>query len=298
MQKNFYHLFANGDDARNFITSERDFTYEFNLIGICAYEKDVSVVSFSIEHSHPHALLYGTESACSSYKIQFENSSLCHISTTRGSRDNVRLQCELLLVDSEDYLKNVGTYSIIQPTKDGQPVMFYDYKWGSGSLYFRPDHHISIWQMTADGHLLQTMRYGDLSAREKRRICGRHSIPDEWEICQGLILPTNYVDKNRFEGIYQTYNCFRAYCGASNKQLSIVKERMASARGILMDDLEARQKCKDVAFELFQERDPRRMDLNRRMALALELRSRYHLSTRQLSTLVYLPENEIKKYVI
>ena len=298
MQKNFYHLFANGDDARNFIISERDFIFEFNLIGICAYEKDVTVVSFSIEHSHPHALLYGTESRCNSFRIQFEKSSLCHISTTRGSSDNVRLQCELLLVDEENYLRSVGTYSIIQPTKDGQPVMFYDYKWGSGSMYFRPDHHLSIWQLAEDGQVLRTVRYGDLSARLKRRICGRHSIPYDWEICNGLILPSNYVDKKRFEGIYQTYNCFRAFCGASNKQLSIVQQKMASARGIMMDDLEARQKCRELAFNMFRENDPRKLDLSRRMTLAMELRSRYHLSTRQLSTLVYLPESEIRKYAL
>ena len=44
MEKHFYHFYANGDDAKNFIISERDFIFQFNLVGICAYEKGVSVV--------------------------------------------------------------------------------------------------------------------------------------------------------------------------------------------------------------------------------------------------------------
>lgn len=297
MNKQYYHFFANGDDAKNFITSERDFIFEFNLVGICAYEKGVTVLSFSIEDSHPHGLLFGTEKDCQSYKIQYEISSLRHIAATRGSCDGVRFNCELLLVDDEDYLRNVGTYSIVQPTKDGKPVMFYDYKWGTGSMYFRPEGSIPIWQMSPDGQLLSAVRYGDISAREKRRICGRHTIPDDWLICNGLILPNNYVDVKGFEQIYRTYNCYRAFCGAGNKQLSVVQEKMASARGIMMDDMEARHKCKDVAYELFMEKDSRRMNVDQRLALARELRVRYHLSYRQLSSLTYLPEGEIAKYV-
>lgn len=251
MQKNFYHLFANGDDAKNFIISERDFIYEFNLIGICAYEKGVIVLSFSIEDSHPHGLVFGTEQACQSFRTQYETSSLRHIAATRGSCDNVDLHCELALVDSEDYLRNVGTYSIVQPTKDGKPVMFYDYKWGTGSMYFRPEGSIPIWQLAPGGQILPAVRYGDLSARERRRICGRHSIPDDWLVCNGIILPNNYIDVGRFEQIYRTFNCFRAFCGAGSKQFTVVQEKMASVRGVMMDDLEARQKCKDIALELF-----------------------------------------------
>ena len=297
MEKKFYHFYANGDDAKNFIISERDFIFEFNLVGICAYEKGVIVVSFSVEDSHPHGLLYGTEKDCESYKIQFETSSLRHIAATRGSCDNVTLKCELSLVDDEDYLKNVGTYSIVQPTKDGKPIMFYDYKWGTGSMYFRPEGNIPIWQLGPDGSLLPAVRYGDLPARERRRICGRHTIPEDWLVCNGIILPNNYVDVRRFEQIYRTFNCYRAFCGAGNKQLAVVQERMAVARGVLMDDMEARGKCKEVADELFDGRDPRRMSVDQRLGLARALRQRDRLSFRQLSTLVRLPESEIVKYI-
>ena len=297
MHENFYHLYANGDDAKNFVISERDFVFEFNLMGICAYEKGVRVLSFSIEDSHPHGLIHGPEKNCHAFKDTFELSSLRHIAATRGSCDNVVLKCELSPVTDDDYLKNVGVYSIIQPTKDGKPVMFYDYRWGSGSLYFRPMNHPLLWTTGPDGQVLTPFCYGKLSAREKRRICGRHKIPDDWLICNGIILPTNYVDVKGFEEIYHTFNCFRAFCGASNKQLAVVQEGMAKARGILMDDLEARQKCKLTASELFRESDPRRLDLDQRLHLARELRHRYHLSVRQLSTLARLPEGEITKYI-
>jgi len=61
---NFYHLFANGADASNFIASEQDFVYQFNLVGISAHNTKAKVVAFSIEETHPHFLLYGTSRKC------------------------------------------------------------------------------------------------------------------------------------------------------------------------------------------------------------------------------------------
>lgn len=72
---------------------------------------------------------------------------------------------------------------------------------------------------------------------------------------------------------------------------------MAATRGVLMDDMEARGKCKEVADELFGGRDPRMMNVDQRLGLARALRQRYRLSFRQLSTLARLPESELMKYI-
>jgi len=33
----YFHLFANGDDAKSFISSEEDYVFQFNLVGVCAF---------------------------------------------------------------------------------------------------------------------------------------------------------------------------------------------------------------------------------------------------------------------
>ena len=73
--------------------------------------------------------------------------------------------------------------------------------------------------------------------------------------------------------------------------------RMSDARGILLEDLEARRICADSSVKLFGQKDPRKLDTTKRLALARSMRKEFRISFRQLSTLVYLPESEIRKYV-
>lgn len=296
-ERRYFHLFANGDDAKGFIISEEDFIFEFNAIAICAYESGVTVVCFSLEDTHPHILLYGTEEQCNNFLMKFEDISLRHIYQTRGSLDGVTLHCELYQVDDADYLMNVGVYVTFQATKDGKPVMHYDYRWGTGSMYFREQNHIPIWLSDTNGTFHKPQKFSELTARAKRSLCGRHSIPDEWMVCDGLILPDNYIDIKKFESIYHTHNCFRTFSGTGKKKFSAVDDRMSEIRGLMMDDLEARRICSEESYSLFKTKDIRRMDLRKRYLLAKTLRQKYSITHRQLSILTRISETELRKYI-
>ncbi|MCQ2064272.1 MAG: hypothetical protein MJY66_00250 [Bacteroidaceae bacterium] len=87
----YFHLFANGDDARNFIISETDFFAAFNRVGVCAANSEAKVVSFSIEDTHPHILLFGTEKECTKFKKAYLISTMRYIAATRGSMYDVKL---------------------------------------------------------------------------------------------------------------------------------------------------------------------------------------------------------------
>ena len=73
--------------------------------------------------------------------------------------------------------------------------------------------------------------------------------------------------------------------------------RTSAHGGLALEDQEARQTCGDVGKQLYGIRDPRRLKGEQRLELARELRHRYHLTFRQLSLLVRLPESEIRFYV-
>lgn len=296
-RRDFYHMYANGDDAKNFIVCEADFAYEFNLIAISSLLSKASVLAFSLEDTHPHILLYATHDQAVSFKSHFENSSIRHISATRGSSDGVRLQCSLDLIVDEDHLMNVAAYVIIQSTKDGKPVMYYDYKWGTGSLYFRTVPYIPVWLLDEQSSPIVPVRFGDMKAAEQKAMNSRIHLPDGWLIAGGLILPQNYLDIKRYESIFRTHNCFRVFVGAGRKKITEVTGQMAMSRGVLMEDLEAREKCRALAKSLFGTCDVRRMDVQRRLRLAVELYREYRLAYRQLALLTRLPESEIRKYL-
>ena len=193
---------------------------------------------------------------------------------------------------------NVAAYTIVQPTKDGKNVMPYDYLWGTGSMYFRAEGHRPIWMYGPDGHLLQPVEVGSLTVKQRRELLHtKLAVPDWWLICNGFLLPDNYVDVKAFENIYRTANCFRVFMCSSKQRLDVVSKKMYEVRGVLMDDLEAYRICSDEAFRLFGVRDVRRLDVNRRMQLAAVLRREHKMSVRQTATMVRLPESEIQKYL-
>lgn len=293
----YYHMYANGVDAKNFIVSEQDFRAAFNLIGVVAANSAATVVSFSIEDSHPHVLLWGEKDDCNDFQSKYQSSYCHHIVKTRGNMDDVRLECENYKITGNESLKNVAVYTILQPTKDGKRVMPFDYLWGSGSMYFRTGNAPSLWQWSADGTLSEPVKMSSLTQRQIRAISfSRRSVPDDWLVCNGFILPCNYVDVKRFEGIYETFNCYRAFLGMTQKKDEEIIARMAKARGILLEDLEARRLCESVSLELFGRKSVRDLKSAQRMTLALNLRRYHQMTIRQISTLARLPESEIRKY--
>ena len=296
--EHYYHMFANGDDAKNFITSEREFKAAFNRVGLCAFITGVIVVAFSIEDSHPHILLWGTYEDCLKFKMLYESMSIRCIARRRGSADGVVLHCELYEVTDESYLKNVATYTIVQATKDGKAVMPYDYLYGTGALYFRNEFSVLPWLIDNFGKVTEPVKFGSLKDKEKSEYCwSKTYVPDEWLVCNGFILPTNYVDIRRFESIYRTHNCFRAFLSSGKNSDAPIAAKMAEIRGVQIEDLEARRICETVSFDLFSKRTARHLNTEERLQLAQTLRSRYHLAHRQLSFLTYIPESELRKYI-
>lgn len=299
MEKSFYHLYANGADAKNFIISKEDLKYEFNLFGICAVLSGAAVVAFSIEDTHIHGLLYGSHNECYLFKQYYEDISIRHIISSRGTKDGVCLELTLDLVDTEDYLLNVAAYVAVQPTKDGKRVMQYDYMWGSASMYFRSENHIPIWKVGYNGEIIESTSFKDLNKKSKQKIAGSRIgvIPACWQVCDGLILPSNYVDVKLYESIFKTHNCFRVFCSAGKNKMDAVMTRMAQVRGVNLEDFEARDICKRTCRLMFGKETARYLTTTQRLSLALELRRQYNMSMRQISTLCRLPQEEIVKYL-
>lgn len=298
MEKKYYHMFANGNDARNFITSEYEFKAAFNRFGLCSYLTGVKVLSCSVEDTHPHALLWGTLQECTEFIRTYESISTHSIARRRKSLDGVNLHCELYEVEDEQYLRNVAAYTIVQATKDGKPVMPYDYLYGTGALYFRSKKTVLPWLVDDSGQVRAPVEFRCLPDIEKRRICGSMSfIPDDWHVVNGFILPVDYIDTERFEAIFRTHNCFRAFLSSGKAKDEPVLAQMATARGVLIDDLEARRLCESACMELFGKHTTRHISPEERLILARQLRKTHKLSFRQLSFLTKVPEEELRKYV-
>lgn len=301
VRNDFFHMCAKGADVRNFIIREADYKPAFNYIGVCAANCKATVVSFSIEDTHPHILLCGTYGNCLKFMEMYERLYRYYAATNREKgKEKLKIHCELYPVgNDESYLLNVAAYTIIQATKDGKSVMPYDYKWGTGSMYFRCGNYTPPWYFDSNGIILPKTPFNEAGTVEKRKILHTrtYSIPGTWLICNGLILPENYIDIRLFEDIYQTFNRFRVFLSSPKQREEEMLSKMASYRGVSVDDLEAREICKSCCEKLFGSRSTSALKADERLSLARELRHQYHLSFRQLSILVRLPEAEIRSYI-
>lgn len=297
-QSGYFHLCSNGELTPQFISCDEDYRVVFNLIGVSATHADVSVLSFSIEDTHLHALLFGSREGCFRFKSAFEDSWLHHVGRVRGTRHGAQIDLDIIPVDNHEYLMSVGTYTIIQPTKDGKQIMPYDYRWGTGSMYFRAAGHQSIWRLDASGNRISTVRAGDLSRHQLREfLCSRRCIPAHWRLCNGLLLPDNYVDVAHFERIYRTANCYRVFLASNRNRDQQILQRIAEFRGVFLDDGESRAICAETIQALFGIKDIRRLDGQQRLQVAQLLRRKYKLSIRQIASLVRLKYTEVCKYV-
>ena len=294
----FFHLTCDGARTPKFILLPSDYPAAFNLIAVCAAYCKVRVVAFSIEDTHLHLLLEGRYEDCEAFKIMFERSYLRHVSKTRGTIRDAKIDLDIFPIEDEDHILEVGTYVLAQPTKDGKPVLPQDYRWGTASMYFRSGPHISIWRYDDRGNLHDLVRADSLSYSVVRAFaCSKRRIPGHWLICNGLILPDNYVDVALFERIYKTHNRYRVFMASSKQKDLEIKRREAAYLGVTMDDSEARKYCFEVCRELFNVEDVKKLDAEQRIHLAQTLRTRYKLSHRQLAKLAELPLPEIRTYV-
>lgn len=296
--EHYYHMFANGDDAKNFITSELDFKKAFNRFAVCSFLTSASVLSFSVEDTHPHALLYGMYSQCIAFKEMYESMSVRSIARSRGSAKDVNLHCEIYEISDEHYLMNVGAYTIVQAIKDVKAVMPYDYLYGTGALYFRSRYSVLPWLIDDNGNVCTPVPLASLTLQERCSLCGtRARMPEEWTTCNGFILPTCFVDVTRFEEIYRTHNCFRVFL-SSRKAMDVdLMAKMSEVRGVVIDDLEARKLCMESCQRLFRRNSTTHLNAQERIMLSRHIRQKYHLSFRQLASLVHVPEDELRKYV-
>jgi len=291
-------MFSDGAESVDFILSDEDMRAAFNRFGVCAANSNVEILGFNIEDTHIHGLLYGEYDECTKFSLYYESLTRYYLQSNRSSIKSGTIEISLLEITDERYLRNTGSYVIVQPTKDGKKVMPYDYMWGTGCMYFRQPNYVPVWRLSDKGKLEDIISFGSLNYREKRRIThSQMSVPDDWQVCNGLILPSNYVNVKMFEDIFVTHNCFRVFLASTKDKDQEVLSRMASVRGVQIEDLEARLLCSSICQQIFGKRGVKNLTTSERILLAQECRRRYRFSFRQLSSLVKIKESDLRTYV-
>ena len=295
--KGYYHIFSNGADAADFIIDKRDRILAMNRIARCVHRSEVEMIVFSIEDTHVHFIVFGEQEKVLEFKRLYEDLTRRRISR-RENRCDAAFSLEIYQINDRSYYQNVAAYVAIQATKDHQPIMFYDNPWSSAPLYFRSGKVTPVWYFDDDDLIRSPVRFGDLSARNRLRILGGvEDLPDNWLVCNDIVLPLNYVAVRKFEEIFKTHNAYRVFCASRADKNDAINGKMADIRGVALSEEECRGICGNICEEVFGFRDLRRLDTRQRIRLAQEVRKRYKIAIPQIARRVHLPESELRKYL-
>jgi len=219
IKKRFFHACSNGRLTGEIFHTVEDYIESSNRLALCAahWNGKVRVIAYCLMPTHIHFLLFGSAKECASFITDYEDMTIRHIRKTNLGWKHDELYLELREVTPGDGVKSECAYILRNPTQAGMPYLPWEYPWSSGSLFFMP----SDWERKVfDNELLSTdddrvKTIGELSQRAKYRLFHTKecSLPSEWTMHKGIVLPSNYVISSDNLAGYNSKKDFLYYVG-------------------------------------------------------------------------------------
>jgi len=258
-----------------------------NRVAVCVNKFQLTVLAFVLMDNHFHFVVNAsTREMCISFVNEFKRLTAIFNKKTYNEQNSLeKLPINVEDVNDEDYLKTLICYVIKNPTK-ARISMFYDYPWGSGQLYFRRSDVSAL--------LLNGAKpWRDYSATQLKRIfSSRIDIPDNWLISNNYILPNNYVQTLFVEQLFGTTKSYMYF-------LSLNKDKEVDSKckwnAICLSDIEMRQARNEFSKELFGTEHLHSLSIQQRIIIAKKLHQQYSISNKQLSRVLAIPLDEVKK---
>ena len=281
----YYHICSDGNHSFALFLSDGEFKAAMNAVAICALITKVDILAFVLMDNHFHfAVRAESEERCRLFILELKRMIGIRLAVNPERRGVMRrLPVQIIAVNDEDYLRVLICYILKNPTK-ARKGMFYNYLWGSGSLYFNT------------GIPATATRVKDCGRRKVKEVVGTHCrIPEDWLIDDGVILPINYICTEDVERLFRSTRSFMFFL-SKNADESIEKD-YKEWNDINLDDTEMRRERDAIAKRVFGTSRLRDLSGPDRITLAKHLRRRFLCSSKQLSRVVQVPLKEIEQKV-
>ena len=277
--RGYYHICSDGNHSSVLFLDEDDFKAAMNRVAVCALRLKVVIVAFVLMDNHFHFIIRArSKEEAIRFANEFKRLTGIYQSHKYGRANSlVHLPVKVLFVDGSDYLKTVICYVIKNPTK-ARLGMFYDYPWGTGGLYFRNGRRATSGSRSV----------GSFSQEAIRALCKtRVAIPKDWLICDGVLLPENYVAIGEAEQLLRSPRAYMFFLSL-NKDDDIERE-FGDWNDLRLTDSELRQERDSFIRQRFGQCRFRDLAVPDRLKVARYLRHKYLCSKKQIARIVQLP---------
>ena len=282
----YYHVCSDGNFASVIFHNSDDFRAAMNRVACCSLRLRVVILAFVLMDNHFHFIIRAP-SEDDAYRFAHEFKRLTGLFLTEKyhlPNSLKKLPVKVLPILDEDGLRTKLCYVLKNPTK-ARIGMFYDYPWGTGGLYFRKV-----------GPFLPSCSVASFAKDTIRKVCQtRVSIPADWQISDGILLPENYVPVMEVEQLFRTTRSFMYYLSL-NKDDEIEQE-MGEWNALRLTDSELRQERDIYAKEQFGKTRFRDLSAPERIKVARYLRHKFLCSKKQIARIVQVNYETIEKAI-
>ena len=136
-KKGFYHLFSDGFRTDVLFEDKLAFIAGMNIVALCFFRCNVSILAFCLMDNHVHFILYGTKEDCLKFRDKFIHKYGIWHSNRHSGKIHETIDFDIKLMDDERYILNSIAYVLRNCIAAGYGYCASDYPWSSGGLYFR-----------------------------------------------------------------------------------------------------------------------------------------------------------------
>ena len=282
--RGYYHVCSDGNFASVIFHNPEDFKAAMNRVAVITLRLRVVILAFVLMDNHFHFIILAPdEDAAYRFANEFKRLTGLYLTTKYHQPNSLKkLPVKVLPIPDEEALKTQICYVLKNPTK-ARIGMFYDYPWGTGTLYFRSSRQPG-----------PARRADSFTDEAVRMMCQtRITIPGDWLIRDGILIPENYVPVEEVEQLFRTTRSFM-YFLSLNKDDEIEQD-MGQWNELRLTDSELRQERDLYAQENYGVSRLRDLSLPDRIRVARYLRHKFLCSRKQLARIVQLPLETLEK---
>jgi len=280
----YYHICSDGNSASVLFENAADFKAAMNRVAICAAGLPIVILAFVLMGNHFHFVVRcNSVEVCKRFIREFKRLTGRYNNKMNGESPSLgSVEVKYIPVTDIDYLKTLICYVLKNPTK-ARLDMFYNYPWGSGDAYFKSK---------SEYKLFAYKRVSEFSKEDCRTMfITRQAIPEHWIVCNGVILPRNYVSVKEVEDLYKTPLSFMYFLSQNND--TAIEQDMGEWSSLQMNDAELREARDELILKTFGKRHIRDLSAQERIRMAKMLKYQYRCSKKQLARIVLLPFSTI-----
>lgn len=204
-----WHVFSDGTRADIPFNSVEDKVFGWNSVAICAEIAGVRVWVVTVNDTHFHTLVKGSEERAERYRCLLQQRLQRHF-----PGENIHVALRPVTIREKVLSRFMYAY---RNCMDFYRKLPGEYPWGCGHLYF-----------SEQKNFFKGRKVGNMSWREQYRLFRtKHPIPTEWLIDgDGRILPECFVDYEAVERFFRGPRTFIAFLYVRKEDEAAIKQEI------------------------------------------------------------------------